>query len=58
MTIEEMVRLIRQVWSDSMSDSGAIWERSNAELVKAKASDPELYEEALAMAYEAGVNQL
>jgi hypothetical protein len=40
-----------------MSDNGAIWERSNAELQKAKADYPDLYDEALAMAYEASVNQ-
>lgn len=57
MSIEEMFHLIRQVWSDSMSDNGAIWERSNAELQKAKADYPDLYDEALAMAYEASVNQ-
>jgi hypothetical protein len=57
MTIEEMFHLIRQVWSDSMSDDGSIWERSNAELKKAKADHPDLYEEALAMAYESSINQ-
>jgi|AntAceMinimDraft_5_1070358.scaffolds.fasta_scaffold04139_1 hypothetical protein len=57
MGITEMFQLIRQVWSDSMSDNGAIWERSNAELQNAKANYPDLYEEALAMAYEASVNQ-
>ena len=56
MSIEEMFHLIRQVWSDSMSDNGAIWERSNAELQKAKADNPELYDEALALAYETGIN--
>jgi len=57
MDITKMFHLIRQVWSDSMSDNGAIWERSNAELQKAKADYPDLYDEALAMAYEASVNQ-
>jgi hypothetical protein len=57
MTIEAMFHLIRQVWSDSMSDDGSIWERSNAELKKAKADHPDLYEEALALAHEASVNQ-
>ena len=56
MELTEMVALIRQVWSDSMSDNGAIWERSNAELQKAKADNPELYDEALALAYETGIN--
>jgi hypothetical protein len=57
MDITKMFHLIRQVWSDSMSDNGAIWERSNAELQKAKEDYPDLYDEALAMAYEASVNQ-
>jgi len=57
MDITEMFHLIRQVWSDSMSDNGAIWEKSNAELNTAKAEYPEVYEEALAMAYEASMNQ-
>jgi hypothetical protein len=57
MTIEAMFHLIRQVWSDSMSDAGSIWERSNAELKKAKSEYPDLYEEALALAYEARLNQ-
>ena len=56
MELTEMVALIRQVWLDSMSDNGAIWERSNAELQKAKADNPELYDEALALAYETGIN--
>lgn len=57
MDITEMFHLIRQVWSDSMSDNGAIWEKSNAELNTAKVEYPEVYEEALAMAYEASMNQ-
>jgi hypothetical protein len=40
-----------------MSDNGAIWEKSNAELNTAKVEYPEVYEEALAMAYEASMNQ-
>ena len=56
MELTEMVALIRQVWLDSMSDNGAIWERSNAELQKAKADNPELYDEALALAYGTGIN--
>lgn len=57
MDITEMVSLIRRVWSDSMSDNGAIWEKSNAELNTAKADYPELYEEALALAYELELNR-
>jgi hypothetical protein len=57
MTIEAMFHLIRQVWSDSMSDDGSIWDRSNAELKKARAEYPDIYEEALTMAHEARMNQ-
>lgn len=56
MDITEMVALIRRVWSDSMSDNGAIWEKSNAELNTAKAEYPDLYEEALALAHELALN--
>lgn len=56
MDITEMVALIRRVWSDSMSDNGAIWEKSNAELKTAKAEHPDLYEEALALAHELSLN--
>lgn len=48
MSKEEMVNLIRQVWSDAMSDNGAIWAKSNAQLEKAKAECPEVYAEAMA----------
>ncbi len=51
MSKEEMVNLIKQVWSDSMSDNGAIWSRSNAQLKEAIALYPELYSEALEVAY-------
>jgi len=54
MSKEEMVQLIRQVWSDAMSDNGAIWSRSNAQLDKAKDKYPELYAEALPVARELG----
>ncbi len=57
MTIEAMFRLIRQVWSDSMSDDGSIWDRSNAELKTARAKYPDIYEEALTLAHEAHINQ-
>ena len=56
MELTEMVALIRQVWLDSMSDNGAIWSKSNAELDKAKADYPEVYKEALALAYGTGIN--
>jgi hypothetical protein len=56
MSIKEMVDLIETVWSDSMSDNGAIWEKSNAELEKAKALHPETYSEALSMLYEKRLN--
>ena len=36
MSKEEMVQLIRQVWSDAMSDNGSIWRKSNEALRKAK----------------------
>ena len=50
-----MADLIRQVWSDAMSDNGAIWEKSNAKLQKAKAEDPKTYEKGLAIAYSKGM---
>ena len=43
-----MKNLIEQVWSDSMSDNGAIWAKSNAVLDKALATYPALYVEAIA----------
>jgi len=55
MSKEEMVNLIRQVWSDAMSDNGMIWRRSNAKLDVAKAQFPELYTEALPIARERGM---
>jgi len=51
MSKEEMVSLIKQVWSDSMSDNGAIWAKSDAQLKEAKSLYPELYTEALEVAY-------
>jgi hypothetical protein len=48
MTIEVMFSWIREVWA---------LEESKAELEKAKAEYPDLYEEALAMAHEASLNQ-
>ena len=55
MSKEEMVNLIRQVWSDAMSDNGMIWRRSNAQLDKAKADYPDLYAEAMPVARERGM---
>ena len=55
MNTQEMVTLIRKVWSDSMSDNGAIWAKSNAELEKAKADYPDVYAEALPVARERGI---
>ena len=55
MSIEEMVSLIRKVWSDSMSDNGAIWAKSNLELEKAKADYPDVYADALPVARERGI---
>jgi len=52
MKLEEMVHLIRQEWSDAMSDNGAIWARAFEALEKARKENPGLYEEALAYAYE------
>ena len=43
MSKSEMEKLIRQVWSDAMSDNGAIWAKSNAQLEQAKADYPEVY---------------
>ena len=47
----EMAQLIRTVWSDSMSDNGAIWEKSNAILQQARKDYPEIYVEALEWLY-------
>ena len=52
MNEEEMIGLIQQVWSDSMSDDGSIWAKSNAELKEAKSLYPELYQVALDSLYE------
>ena len=46
-----MTTLIRQVWSDSMSDNGAIWAKSDAILKQARIDYPELYVEALEWLY-------
>jgi len=51
MELHEMTTLIRKVWSDSMSDNGAIWEASNAILQRARIEYPELYFEALDWLY-------
>jgi hypothetical protein len=51
MSKEEMVSLIKQEWSDSMSDNGAIWAKTHAQLKEAKALYPDLYTEALELAY-------
>lgn len=51
MELHEMTTLIRTVWSDSMSDNGAIWEKSNAILKQARLDYPELYVEALEWLY-------
>jgi len=48
MSKEEMVNLIRQVWSDAMSDKGAIWAKSNAQLNAAKYVYPDVYAQAMA----------
>lgn len=55
MKLEEMTTLIRTVWSDAMSDNGAIWSKSNAILKQAKADYPELYEQAVPIARELGI---
>jgi len=57
MNLEKMVHLIRQEWSDAMSDNGAIWKRSYDALQEAKQASPDLYEEALAYAYEHQLNR-
>ena len=51
MSKAEMAQLIRTVWSDSMSDNGAIWEKSNAILKQARIDYPEIYVEALEWLY-------
>jgi hypothetical protein len=48
MSKEEMEKLIRQVWSDAMSDSGAIWAKSNAQLENAKSAYPDVYAQTMA----------
>jgi hypothetical protein len=54
MKIEEMTSLIRQEWSDAMSDNGAIWKATYAKLQKAKTEYPSLFEQALPIARELG----
>ena len=51
MNKEEMKELIEQVWSDSMSDNGAIWEKSSAILNQAHIDYPEIYAEAMVWLY-------
>ena len=51
MELHEMTQLIRTVWDDSMSDNGAIWEKSNAILKQARIDYPEIYVEALDWLY-------
>ena len=51
MELNEMTTLIRTVWSDSMSDNGAIWAKSNATLKQARIDYPELYVEAIEWLY-------
>ena len=51
MELHEMTTLIRTVWSDSMSDNGAIWAKSYAILKQARIDYPELYVEALEWLY-------
>ena len=53
--VEYMVGLIRKEWSDSMSDSGAIWKATYDILQKAKAESPEIYAKALPIAQERGM---
>jgi hypothetical protein len=51
MSKAELAQLIRTVWSDSMSDNGAIWAKSDAILKQARIDYPELYVEALEWLY-------
>ena len=51
MSKAEMAQLIRTVWSDAMSDNGAIWEKSNAILQQARKDYPEIYVRALEWLY-------
>ena len=51
MSKAEMAQLIRTVWSDSMSDNGAIWAKSNAILQQARKDYPEIYVRALEWLY-------
>jgi hypothetical protein len=48
MSQEEMETLIRKVWSDAMSDNGAIWAKSNAQLEDAKSAHPDVYAQTMA----------
>ena len=47
----EMVELIHAEWHDSYSDSGYVWEASRRRLDDAKLLYPELYRQALPIAY-------
>jgi hypothetical protein len=51
MELHEMTSLIRTVWSDAMSDNGAIWEKSEALLSRARSENPDVYLEALKWLY-------
>jgi SMC interacting uncharacterized protein involved in chromosome segregation len=50
MTLQEMVDLVKEEWSDAMSDNGAIWSKTYAKLKEAKKECPALYEEAVTVA--------
>jgi len=56
MSLEEMVSLIQQEWSDSMSDDGRIWQKTFEKLMSAKKKYPALYISALDIAKDR-VNQ-
>lgn len=54
MKLEEMVSLIRQEWSDAMSDNGAIWSATYNRLKKARSEYPDLFAQALPIAQKMG----
>jgi hypothetical protein len=51
MNQEAMETLIQDVWSDAMSDNGAIWQKSNARLNQAQLDNPDLYVKSLDSLY-------
>jgi hypothetical protein len=50
MSLEEMIALVKEEWSDAMSDDGRIWAKTNEKLKKAITECPELHKQAVDIA--------